>query len=338
MTDETFVQPDSKGCPGQGEAGDAAVVAASPRFCRLRTSRATLPGVDWDEAADEFLMHCRVERGLSANTLEAYARDLGSFGSFLESRGATLADVAPEHVTEWLISMGEHGIRARSQARSMSALRGMFRHLLREKRVPRDPLGPISLPQLKNKLPRMLSLGEVDALLAAPDVSTPRGLRDAAMLQLLYATGMRVSELVSLRWSEVDMEALAVMPTGKGNKRRVVPMGEIAHDFIERYVTEVRPGWAKSTDALFVTDRGRPMTRQGFWKLIKRYAIVSGIPKLPSPHWLRHSFATHLLERGADLRSVQAMLGHADISTTQIYTHLTMRHLREIVEKYHPRD
>jgi integrase/recombinase XerD len=206
-----------------------------------------------------------------------------------------------------------------------------------ERRIAKDPTENVSLPSLAPRLPRLLSVSEVDALLEAPDEEKPIGVRDAAMLHLLYATGLRVSELVNLKWNEVNMDALTVMPTGKGNKRRLVPMGEVAHDKLERYIQDVRPVWARGTDVLFVTNRGGGMTRQGFWKLLRRHALRAGIRSVPSPHWLRHSFATHLIENGADLRSVQAMLGHADISTTQVYTHLSRKHLREIVEKFHPR-
>jgi len=293
--------------------------------------------MDFDAAVDGFLLHLRVERGLSDNTLDAYGRDLGRFGAHLEREGVTLEQVDAVHVTGYLIGLGERGLRARSQSRAMSAVRGLFRHLLSARRIDGDPTENVSLPQLTPRLPRLLSVSEVDALLEAPDESRPIGVRDAAMLHLLYATGLRVSELVSLRWNEVNMDALTVMPTGKGNKRRLVPMGEVAHDKLERYIEEVRPMWARSTDILFVTSRGGGMTRQGFWKLLRRHALRAGIRSMPSPHWLRHSFATHLIENGADLRSVQAMLGHADISTTQVYTHLSRKHLREVVEKFHPR-
>ncbi|MBW2264307.1 MAG: site-specific tyrosine recombinase XerD [Deltaproteobacteria bacterium] len=293
--------------------------------------------MDFDAAVDGFLLHLRVERGLSDNTLDAYGRDLGRFGTHLEHEGVTLAEADAVHVTGFLIGLGEKGLRARSQSRAMSAVRGLFRHLLSERRLAKDPTENVSLPQLTPRLPRLLSLAEVDALLEAPDEKKPIGVRDAAMLHLLYATGLRVSELVKLKWNEVNMDALTVMPTGKGNKRRLVPMGEVAHDKVEKYIQDVRPMWARSTDVLFVTARGGGMTRQGFWKLLRRHALKSGIRSVPSPHWLRHSFATHLIENGADLRSVQAMLGHADISTTQIYTHLSRKHLREVVEKFHPR-
>jgi integrase/recombinase XerD len=293
--------------------------------------------MDHDAAVDAYLMNLRVERGLSDNTLEAYARDLARFVSHLADRGVGLEEVDAAHVTGFLISLGEGGLRARSQARAMSAVRGLFKYLARERRIRKDPTENVSLPHLTPRLPRLLSLEEVDELLEAPDETRPRGIRDAAMLHLLYATGLRVSELVTLRYSEVNMDALTVMPTGKGNKKRIVPMGEEAHDRLARYLAEVRPGWARRTDVLFVTSRGKGMTRQGFWKLLRRYALQVGVRKLPSPHWLRHSFATHMIENGADLRSVQAMLGHADISTTQVYTHLSRKHLREVVEKYHPR-
>jgi len=293
--------------------------------------------MDYDAAVDGYLLDLRIERGLAERTLEAYARDLRSFGEHLREQGAGLAEVDSAHVAGWLVRLSESGIKARSQARKMSAVRGLFRHLLEEKVVERDPTQTVALPRLSTRLPRLLSLSEVEALLAAPDGTRPKGIRDAAMLHLMYSTGLRGSELVALRWTEVDLDALTVAPLGKGGKRRIVPMGEPAADRVQRYVEEIRPRWARGTDVLFLTSRGRGLTRQGFWKSLRRYALGAGLRHLPSPHWLRHSFATHLVENGADLRSVQAMLGHADISTTQVYTHLSRGHLRDVIDEHHPR-
>ncbi len=293
--------------------------------------------MDADRAVDEFLVHCKVERGLARATMEAYGRDLARFVQFLVDSGTTLEAVDETAVSSFLVTLGEQGLGARSQARITSSLRGLFGWLVSERRLASDPTEGLHLTRLARKLPRVLGLEDVDRLLAAPDTSTPRGIRDAAMLQLLYATGLRVSELVGLRYGEVDMQASTVMPMGKGSRRRIVPMGEPARDHIERYMAEVRPLWAKNTDAMFVTQRGRGMTRQAFNVLLRRHSLAVGLSRIPSPHWLRHSFATHLVENGADLRSVQAMLGHADISTTQIYTHVSRRHLREVLEQHHPR-
>lgn len=293
--------------------------------------------MDTDCAVDEFLLHLRVERGLAGSTLEAYARDLGRFVQFLEDQKTPLQDVDTVVVGRFLVSLSEGGLRARSQARVMSSLRGLFGWLLAERRLTSDPTEQLHLSRMDRRLPRVLSLEEVDRLLAAPDESTPLGVRDAAMLHLLYATGLRVSELVGLKYNELDMDACTVMPTGKGNKRRLVPMGQQAHDKLLVYLRDVRPLWARTTDALFVTRRGKCMTRQAFAALLRKHSLAVGLRRVPSPHWLRHSFATHLLENGADLRSVQAMLGHADISTTQIYTHVSRKHLRNVVSRHHPR-
>jgi integrase/recombinase XerD len=217
------------------------------------------------------------------------------------------------------------------------AVRGLFRFLCAERYLAKDPAEAASLPRPVRRLPSVLSQAEVERLLAAPDRERPRGLRDAAMLETLYATGARVTELVTLRHSDVHLERGYVLVTGKGRKQRLVPLGEAAMDLIEVYCQRVRPLWDQGHPALFLTERHRPMTRQGFWKLLKSYARKAGIEVPLSPHKLRHSFATHLLDHGADLRAVQEMLGHADISTTQIYTHVSQARLRRLVEEHHPR-
>lgn len=294
---------------------------------------------DDDQLLDGYLGHLRVERGLAARSVEAYSADLVRFAVYLRTVAQkTFNTVDQGDVSSWLVSLSREGLSARAQARKLSALRGFFRFLLTEKHVTVDPTKLVSGPKLPRKLPQVLSLDEVSRLLEAPDVSTPRGIRDAAMLQVLYASGLRVSELVTLRVSEIDLDRCVLSPLGKGSKRRLVPFGEAARQALSDYLSTVRPRWAvRSPAELFLTNRGKPMTRQGFWKLLGRYALTAGISRTISPHKLRHSFATHLLQNGADLRAVQTMLGHADISTTQVYTHVTIDHLREAHARFHPR-
>jgi integrase/recombinase XerD len=293
-----------------------------------------------DAAIQQFLDHLRVERELAPATVEAYGRDLGGFARFAAGRGAGSPDgVRGIDVLEFLASLTARKLSARSQARRLVALRQLFRFLKAERLSALDPTEGIDLPRFGRKLPELLNVDEVDALIAMPDRRTARGLRDAAMLETLYATGLRVSELVKLRLRDVSFDAGYLKTAGKGRKERVVPIGEVALVALRSYVETSRPAFAgaRATDALFLTHHGRVMTRQGFWKLLGRYARAAGIRKPISPHKLRHSFATHLIERGADLRAVQAMLGHADIGTTEIYTHVSRRHLRTVYDRYFPR-
>ncbi len=291
----------------------------------------------FDLALDAYLVHLKVERGLGAKTIEAYARDLAGLGAFLAEEGATLDEVDAATVGAWVLALSARGLSARSQARHLSAARGLFRHLVRERALKVDPTALIDSPRLLRKLPRVLDRAEVARLLAQPDPANPRGRRDAAMLHTMYAAGLRVSELVGLPRGDVNLENGFLQVLGKGDKRRVVPLGRPAVRRIEAYLPD-REAWARpGARALFVTSRGGPMTRQGFWKLVKRYARGAGVDKPISPHKLRHSFATHLLLGGADLRAVQTMLGHADIATTQVYTHVTGEHLGQVHEKHHPR-
>ena len=293
-----------------------------------------------DRAIDLFLDHTKIEKGLSPNTVQAYARDLCRFREFCAKAKVDDATVVTEQVVvDFLLELSRRELAIRSQARNLVAIRGLFKFLRAERHVERDITQQIELPRLPRQLPEVLTLDEVERLLAAPDLETTRGLRDGAMIEVLYATGLRVSELVSLQLADVNLEAGYLSAMGKGRKQRLVPFGERARDRVQRYLNEARPKLAQGRvrPALFLTGRGAAMTRQGFWKLLKRHALAADIRKATSPHKLRHSFATHLLERGADLRAVQAMLGHADISTTQIYTHLSRIHLREIYDKHHPR-
>ena len=293
-----------------------------------------------DTAIDLFLDHVKVERGLARNSVLAYGRDLAKFRRFADrEKLADAAAIESRHLLAFLVSLSSEKLAIRTQARQLAALRGLFKHLRSERHIPIDPTAQIDPPRLGRRLPEVLDLHQVEALLAAPDPKTPRGLRDAAMIETLYATGLRVSELVSLLVAEVNLDAGFLRTVGKGNKQRLVPIGEAARDRIRDYFGTVRPLFDRGRNhaALFLTHFGTPMTRQGFWKLLKGYALAAGIDKPISPHKLRHSFATHLVERGADLRAVQAMLGHADIGTTQIYTHLSRTHLRDVHKQHHPR-
>ena len=293
-----------------------------------------------DPALDLFLVHLRVEKGLAANSVEAYARDLRRWIDDAAGQGlADWADVRREHLLTHLTGLARRGISPRSQARALSAIRAFHRLLVTEKLSRVDPTEDVDAPRSGRALPRLLSREEVDALLAAPDPRTAAGRRDRAMLEVLYATGLRVSELISLGVNDVRLENRVLLARGKGSKERIVPLGTPAAEAVKAYLATARPLLLRSRASkdLFVTPRGARMTRQGFWKLLNRYARGAGIRRRISPHKLRHSFATHLLEGGADLRSVQAMLGHADIGTTQIYTHVERSHAKRLHERHHPR-
>lgn len=294
--------------------------------------------MDLDRSIDLFLMYIKVERGLAPNTVEAYAGDLRVFLDFaLKHDISEVAQVTPRWVVDYLLWLSRQGLSSRTQARRLVALRGLFKLLCGQHHLARDPTAAVELPRMGRRLPTVLSTDEVERLLAVPDRRTQRGLRDAAMVETLYATGVRVSELVHLRLSDINLERGYVMVMGKGSKQRLVPLGETAMELIEEYVADVRPTWDQGHPGLFLTHLCRTMTRQGFWKLIKRYARQANITHPLSPHKLRHSFATHLLDHGADLRAVQEMLGHADISTTQIYTHVSQARIRQMYDQHHPR-
>lgn len=300
-------------------------------------------GLSVDLAIQQFLDHVRVERELSVATVEAYGHDLGVFASFLAGRGVVeVVAVRPVDVLDYLAALTTNGLSARSQARALVAQRQFFKFLRVERICETNPTEEVDLPCFGRKLPSFLTLDEVDRLLAAPDRISPRGMRDAAMLETLYATGLRVSELVKLRLGDMNLDAGYLVALGKGKKQRIVPLGEAAIVLLRSYIESARSSFlreslASTVDSVFLTRLGRRMTRQGFWKILGAHARAAGIRKALSPHKLRHSFATHLVERGADLRSVQAMLGHADIGTTEIYTHLSRAHLRSVYDKFHPR-
>jgi integrase/recombinase XerD len=293
-----------------------------------------------DERIDEFLNFMAVEKGASLNTLEAYSRDLRRFADHLRREGiASPGDVDPGHLVAFLGTLRGEGLSATSINRTLAAVRGLYRYLLRSGRIPENPLTKVSLAKVWMRLPDTLSRQEMEALLHRPDEATIQGLRDRAMLELLYATGLRVSELVTLTVNAVNWQVGCLTATGKGRKERIVPIGRVASAFLRRYVDEARPLLLKGrkSDILFLNRQGGGLTRQALWKMIRKYAVLAGLQKKVHPHTFRHSFATHLLEGGADLRAVQVMLGHADISTTQVYTHVTRERLREIHRKYHPR-
>lgn len=291
-----------------------------------------------DSAIDTFLDHLRVERALAKNTLESYAHDLSALAHAV-GEGKNVAEIGQLEITEVLRANVDRGLGARSSARQLSAMRSFFKFLSKERVIEADPTALVDRPRLSRRLPRFLSFQEIDRLLAKPDAATPRGARDAAMIQLMYASGLRVSELVGLRVADVDTARGVVSAFGKGGKRRLVPIGEVALTALTHYLTDVRPGvlGPRTSTVLFLSPRGGALTRQGFWKLLKTYARAAGITTPLSPHKLRHSFATHLLQGGADLRAVQAMLGHSDLGTTEIYTHVAHDHVRAAHAKAHPR-
>ena len=283
--------------------------------------------------AESFLSFCRVEKGLTANSILAYRQDLRRFSEFCTEKD-------PESVTTlhaYVDSLRTAGLSSRSIARHITTLRNFYAFLLQEQRVASDPTQSLVLPRQWKNLPKYLTLEQVDALLEAPDPAKPNGLRDRAMLQLLYATGLRVSELCAVESSGINLELGVVRVIGKGRKERLVPLGRAAAQAIATYVQSGRKAPAQASRYLFLTNRGSAMTRQAFWKLLKAHGKTAGIWQNLTPHVLRHSFATHLLERGADLRSLQTMLGHADISTTEIYTHVLKARLRSTVDTFHPR-
>jgi integrase/recombinase XerD len=289
-------------------------------------------------AARDFLTFCRLEKGLAANSIDAYGRDLARLVEAL-AKTDDGAIPGPEGLLIYLNSLYRDGLSSRSIARHLATLRNLFRFLLEEKRIASDPSEHIRTPKQWQTIPHFLNLDQVDQLLDAPKPDTPTGARDRAMLQLLYASGLRVSELCGVRSGDLDARLGVLRVTGKGNKQRLVPVGRQALQAIEHYQNAARGALLKgrASPHLFVTARGTAMTRQGFWKLLAIHGRKAGIFHNLSPHVLRHSFATHLLERGADLRSVQTMLGHADISTTQIYTHVMRSRLRKVVDQHHPR-
>jgi integrase/recombinase XerD len=299
--------------------------------------------MDVDAASDAYLNYIRVERGLSRNTLEAYGSDLYKFTEFLLNRRLSLARVKRDDVVDFLSTLYRSGLDSRSVARHLVTVRSFFKFLVTDGIVNTDPTTNLESPKIRQTLPSFLSVKEVEKLLTLPDVCTPLGLRDRALLDVLYSCGLRVTELVSLRAENIDFELGCIRCIGKGDKERLVPIGRKALESVQKYMAEARPRLmrsrrrAKLTNAIFINRQGGQLGRVGIWKILAAYGRAMGLRKTLTPHKLRHSFATHLLDRGADLRSVQMMLGHADISTTQIYTHVMEDRLKNVYKAHHPR-
>jgi integrase/recombinase XerD len=289
---------------------------------------------------DAYLTHLRIERRLADHTLESYSRDLQRLGEFAAGVEKPLSRLDRHDLERFVDSLMNEGLSPRSVARMVAAVRGFYRFAVLAQHLGANPADDLQAPRAWPGLPKFLGVEEVEQLIRQPDVSTPRGLRDRALIEVLYATGLRVSELIRLRASDLNLDAGYLSTTGKGNKQRIVPIGEQAAEWLTRYIRDARPVLVgkRSSPWLFVNARrGNSLTRVGFWKILKGYGTKAGLPPTLSPHVLRHSFATHLLEHGADLRSIQMMLGHADLSTTQIYTHVLEARLRAVYDRFHPR-
>jgi integrase/recombinase XerD len=290
---------------------------------------------------DAYLTHLTVERRLAANSIESYARDLQALAEYAAGHNTSADALSLADLEAFVRDLMASGRSPRSVARAIACYRGFYRFLVIDGRIKASPADDLRPPRAWQVLPRYLAVEDVDRLIVQPDVGTPRGLRDRALIELLYATGMRVSELVSLRPSDINLEASYLTCTGKGDKQRIVPIGDEAADWVRKYLRHSRPALLgkRSSARLFVNARGGGpgLTRVGFWKILKGYARQAGLSRTLSPHVLRHSFATHLLERGADLRAIQMMLGHADLSTTQIYTHVLEQRMRAVYDRFHPR-
>ena len=293
------------------------------------------------ELLTKYFNYLLIERGVAQNTMESYSRDLRRFIFFLEEnkRIKDIKEVTPEVIVAFLTWIKNEGLAANSMNRSLAALRGFYKYLLRENVISQNPLADIEMAKVWMKLPETISKEEMVTILVQPGAQSVAAIRNTAMLELLYATGIRVSELINLTMNSINWQVGFLIVMGKGSKERIVPIGKIAYDCTRRYIDEIRPKLMqkKSTDVLFLNRFGKKFTRQGFWKIVVGYAKQAGLQKKVYPHTFRHSFASHLLEGGADLRTVQVMLGHSDISTTQIYTHITRERLKEVHQKYHPR-
>ncbi|HOG08947.1 MAG: site-specific tyrosine recombinase XerD [Deltaproteobacteria bacterium] len=289
----------------------------------------------------KYLDYLFIERGMAQNTLESYSRDLHRYLAFVQTNRkiSDIDNVTPEIVVDYLTKLREEGLAANSMNRALAALRGFYKYLLREKVIAQNPLAHIELAKVWMKLPETISKEEMKTILAQSGNRNNAAIRNTAMLELLYATGIRVSELINLTMNSINWQVGFLIVMGKGSKERIVPIGRIAYDCVRRYVDEIRPKFMqkKSTDVLFLSRFGKKFTRQGFWKIVVACARQAGLQKKVYPHTFRHSFASHLLEGGADLRTVQVMLGHSDIATTQIYTHITRERLKEVHRKFHPR-
>ncbi|RLB90960.1 MAG: site-specific tyrosine recombinase XerD [Deltaproteobacteria bacterium] len=294
-----------------------------------------------DELTQNYIDYLIIEKGLSDNSLMSYSSDLAKFITFLEKNQIhDLNDVDTTVMLAWLVDLAKKGLSAKSRARHIITIRGLYKFLMAEKKIAKSPVKDIDIPKTGLALPKIMTIDEVAILLDAPDIRKPLGMRNSAMMEIMYGAGLRVSELIALRLQDINLDANFVRVMGKGSKERLVPIGSKARTITQKWIKEGRAPHLKklSTPYLFVARAGKPMTRQSFWKIIKKYALATNISKNITPHTLRHSFATHLLEGGADLRSVQTMLGHSDISTTQIYTHISRDYLVKMHQKYHPRN
>ncbi|MBU1194891.1 MAG: site-specific tyrosine recombinase XerD [Proteobacteria bacterium] len=294
-----------------------------------------------DELVQQYLDYLIIEKGLSENSLESYSSDLAQFLSFLEANKIHhLKDVETVIILAWMVSLSKNGLSAKSRARHLVAVRGLYKFLVQENKGVKNPVKDVEIPKTGLALPKILSIKEIESLLDAPDIQDPRGMRNAAMMEIMYGAGLRVSELIKLQMQDINLEANFVRVFGKGSKERIVPIGSPAQRAVQAWMKSGRPFMLKkaSSKFLFIARAGKPMTRQSFWKIIKKYALAANLKQNLTPHTLRHSFATHLLEGGADLRSVQTMLGHSDISTTQIYTHISKDYLRKMHQQFHPRN
>lgn len=294
-----------------------------------------------DELVQQYLDYLIIEKGLSENSLESYSSDLAQFICFLEANKIThLNNVKTVVILAWMVNLSKNGLSAKSRARHLVAVRGLYKFLIQENIGTINPVKDVEIPKTGLALPKIMSIKEVETLLDAPDIKKPRGMRNSAMMEIMYGAGLRVSELIQLRMQDINLEANFVRVIGKGSKERIVPIGSPARKATQLWIKNGRPFLLKKTASrfLFVARAGQPMTRQSFWKIIKKYTLMANIRQSVTPHTLRHSFATHLLEGGADLRSVQTMLGHSDISTTQIYTHISKDYLRKMHQQFHPRN
>jgi len=300
-----------------------------------------IPATPIDHLIESYIDFLIIEKGLAHNSIESYSADLAGYGDFLEEN--QIVDLSRANTTvilAWLIHLSKKGLSSKSRARHLITIRGFYKYLIFEKHLSINPLKDVDIPKIGQALPKILSIAEVETILNAQNRTTPKGIRNLSMIEIIYGAGLRVSELISLKLQDVNLDAGLLRVMGKGSKERIVPFGTKAKSITREWIDTARPLVLKHIPSqyLFVARAGKPMTRQAFWKIIKKSACLAGISKNVTPHTLRHSFATHLLEGGADLRSVQTMLGHSDISTTQIYTHISKEYLMKMHQKFHPRN
>jgi integrase/recombinase XerD len=294
-----------------------------------------------DNLIQGYIDYLIIEKGLSKNSIESYSADLVRFVTFLEkNRIEQVNQVNTPVILAWLIDLNKKGLSSKSRARHLITIRGLFKFLTSENLLSKNPVKDVDIPKTGLALPKFMTIDEISNLIESPDIRKPRGMRDAAMMETMYGAGLRVSELIRMKLQDINLDANFIRVLGKGSKERLIPIGSQARRIIQKWIKEGRPYLLKkvSSSFLFVARAGKPMTRQSFWKIIKKYALIANIKKNVTPHTLRHSFATHLLEGGADLRSVQTMLGHSDISTTQIYTHVSREYLMKMHKQFHPRN